>query len=78
MPKVSGEEVVTFARGRYPSIPIIAYSADAAATGMQMRQVGKEMVYFLSKPFDLTVLVALVLEVGADRTWRTALPDSGA
>jgi DNA-binding NtrC family response regulator len=74
MPKVSGEEVVAFARRRYPGIPIIAFSAEYYAETAPMRQVGKEMVYFLPKPFDLGDLVALVLQIGADRAWRAALP----
>jgi CheY-like chemotaxis protein len=78
MPRVSGVEVVSFARSRYPGIPIIAYSADHTAdTATPMREIGKEMVYFLRKPFDLTVLVALVLQLGTDRAWRAALPENG-
>jgi CheY-like chemotaxis protein len=74
MPRVSGEEVVAFARSRYPGIPIIAFSAAYNDEAAPMRQVGKEMVYFLPKPFDLAVLVALVLQLSADRAWRAALP----
>jgi CheY-like chemotaxis protein len=75
MPRVSGEEVVTFARRKYPGIPVIVYSAGhSAESGGPMRQVGKEMVFFLPKPFDLSVLVELVQELGNDRAWRATLP----
>jgi CheY-like chemotaxis protein len=73
MPKVDGREVITFARGRYPDIPIIAYSANA--TGPQLereREVGGQSVAFLRKPFDLVTLLDLVREMAADQSWRAS------
>lgn len=71
MPRVDGHEVISYARKRYPGIPIIAFSAEAAGQAVEReRTVDGEPVYFLRKPFDLTVLTDLVREVAADRSWR--------
>ena len=73
MPRVNGREVISFARKRYPGIPIIACSAEAVGLEVERDQaVGGEPVAYLRKPFDLVTLVDLVRKLAADRSWRLA------
>ena len=73
MPKVDGRDVIAFARGRYPGIPIIAYSANASGPAMDRdHEIGGQMVTFLRKPFDLVSLLDLVRELAEDQSWRAA------
>jgi len=71
MPRVSGVEVIQYARERYPGIPIIAFSAKPVGDleGTEQR-IGGELVSFLSKPFDLTELLERVRVLAAERSWR--------
>jgi CheY-like chemotaxis protein len=72
MPRVSGQEVIEYARGRYPRIPIIAFSAKPVSDVEGIEQlIGGELVSFLPKPFDLNVLLEMVRAMAADRSWRT-------
>jgi CheY-like chemotaxis protein len=78
MPRVDGREVIAYARRRYPGIPIIAFSAEPSAQALERdRAVDGEPVHFLRKPFDLTVLVDLVRELAADRSWRENVVAAG-
>jgi CheY-like chemotaxis protein len=71
MPRVSGREVISYARKRFPGIPIIAFSAEPSEQAVEReRAVDGEPVHFLRKPFELTVLVDLVRELAHDRAWR--------
>jgi two-component system nitrogen regulation response regulator GlnG len=71
MPRVSGVEVIQYARERYPGIPIIAFSAKPVSDleGAEQR-IGGELVSFLPKPFDLTELLERVRSLAAERLWR--------
>jgi two-component system nitrogen regulation response regulator GlnG len=72
MPRVSGIDLIQFARRRYPGIPILAFSARPISESKDLQQiVGGEMIYFMSKPFDLTALVELVRRLASDQSWRT-------
>lgn len=71
MPKVSGAQVVKTARGRYPGIPIITYSAQPADADVDRAHlVDGEQVIHLRKPFDITLLIALIRELAAQSAWR--------
>jgi CheY-like chemotaxis protein len=71
MPRVSGIDVIQFARQRYPGIPIIAYSAKPVGESDELHQiVGGEQVCFLPKPFDLKELLDLVRVLASDHAWR--------
>jgi CheY-like chemotaxis protein len=73
MPRVSGIEVIQFARQRYPGIPIIAFSGKPVGESDELHQiVGGENVCFVAKPFDLSELVELVRTLADDRSWRAA------
>jgi DNA-binding NtrC family response regulator len=73
MPRVSGIEVIQFARHRYPGIPIIAFSGKPVGESDDLHQVvGGENVCFVAKPFDLSVLLDLVRTLADDRSWRAA------
>lgn len=79
MPRVSGREVIAYARKRYPGIPIIAFSAEPSSQAVERdRAVDGEPVQFLRKPFDLTVLVDLVRELAGDHSWRMDGAATGA
>jgi two-component system nitrogen regulation response regulator GlnG len=73
MPRVSGVEVIQYARQRYPGIPIIAFSAKPM-NGLDSDEqlIGGEPVTFLPKPFDLTDLLERISILASDRTWRAA------
>jgi DNA-binding NtrC family response regulator len=71
MPRVSGIDLIKFARQHYPGIPIIAFSARPIGDTNDLHQVvGGEPVCFIPKPFDLTALLDLVRTLAADRSWR--------
>jgi len=71
MPRVSGIELIQFARQRYPGIPIIAISARPISDTNDLHQVvGGEPVCFLPKPMDLTALLDIVRALAADHSWR--------
>lgn len=72
MPRVSGVELIQFARQRYPGIPIIAFSAKPVSDTQDLHQiVGGEAVCFILKPFELTAVLDLVRSLAADQLWRT-------
>jgi two-component system capsular synthesis sensor histidine kinase RcsC len=78
MPKVDGRDVIAFARGRYPGIPIIAYSANAAGPALDLdHDVGGQTVAFLRKPFDLVNLLDLMHEMASDQNWRDTAMRAG-
>jgi CheY-like chemotaxis protein len=75
MPRISGVELIQFARRRYPGIPVVAFSAKPVGDTNDLHQVvGGEPVCFVSKPFDLAALVALVRTLAADQSWRKQPP----
>jgi CheY-like chemotaxis protein len=72
MPKVNGRQVVVHARKQYPGIPIIAFSAEPVGRSVERAgEVDGEPVHYLSKPFDLMVLIDLIRELAADHSWRS-------
>lgn len=71
MPRVTGIDLIQFARQRYPGIPVVAFSAKPVGDTNDLHQiVGGESVCFVSKPFDLAALLGLVRTLAADRSWR--------
>jgi two-component system nitrogen regulation response regulator GlnG len=71
MPRVSGIDLIQFARKRYPGIPVVAFSAKPVSDTNDLHQlIGGEVVCFVSKPLDLTALLDLVRTLAADRSWR--------
>ncbi len=71
MPRVSGLDVIRFARGRYPGIPIVAFSAKPIGESSEEAQVIEgERIQFIPKPFDLIMLLEQVRALAADQSWR--------
>jgi|GEM_PF-914185 len=71
MPRVSGAEVIQFARKKYPGIPIIAISGKPVGVTNDLHQmIEGQSVCYLSKPVDLTALLELVRTLAEDRAWR--------
>jgi DNA-binding response OmpR family regulator len=74
MPRVSGIEIIRFARKKYPGIPIIAFSAKPIGESNDESQVIEgEHIRFMPKPFDLNYLLELIRALGADQSWRRAV-----
>jgi DNA-binding response OmpR family regulator len=74
MPRVSGLEIIRFARKQYPGIPIIAFSAKPIGdSNDDWTTVEGERICFIPKPFDLNTLLEQVRSLAADQSWRRAL-----
>ena len=59
MPRVSGEEVVRFAKDKYPECPVIVISGYSSLF-VASQSVNHGACAFLSKPFSITELIKTV------------------